>query len=112
MIIEEGSVITLGNGAEYILAHEIGELDGFEGKYYFSVGVTQNNKLNIDDITFLQIRDTENGPVAKNLEKTSQIYQMLACLEITKILIESLPSYKNKLATEFKRIEEFEESSN
>lgn len=112
MIIEEGSVITLGNGAEYILAHEIGELDGFEGKYYFSVGVTPNNKLNIDDITFLQIRDTENGPVAKNLEKTSQIYQMLACLEITKILIESLPSYKNKLATEFKRIEEFEESSN
>lgn len=112
MIIEEGSVITLGNGAEYILAHEIGELDGFEGKYYFSVGVTQNNKLNIDDITFLQIRDTEKGPIAKNLEKNSDEYKMLACLEITKILIESLPNYKNKLANEIQRIEELEESSN
>ena len=112
MIIEEGSVITLGNGAEYILAHEIGELEGLEGKYYFSVGITQNDKLNIDDITFLQIRETENGPIAKNLEKTSEIYQMLACLEITKILIESLPGYKNKLANEFKKVEQLQESSN
>lgn len=111
MIIEEGSVITLGNDAEYILAHDLGEIDGYEGKFFFSVGVTKNNKLNIDDITFLQIRDTEEGPVAKNLEKNSEIYALLSCLEITNMLIESLPGYKDKFVSDFKRIEALEESS-
>lgn len=111
MIIEEGSVITLGNDAEYILAHDLGEMDGYEGKFFFSVGITKNDKLNIDDITFLQIRETEEGPIAKNLEKNSEIYAMLSCLEITNILIENLPGYKDKFASEFKKLEALEESS-
>ena len=109
MIIEEGSVITLGNGAEYILVHNLGEVDGFEGKFFFSVGVTPNEKLNVDDITFLQIRDTENGPIAKNLEKNSEIYSLLSCLEITDMLIENLPGYKDKFVNEFIKMGGLEE---
>lgn len=111
MIIEEGSVITLGNDAEYILLHDLGEMDGYDGKFFFSVGVTKNDKLNIDDITFLQIRNTENGPTARNLEKNTEAYAMLSCLEITSILIDSLPGYKDKFVSEFKKIEALEESS-
>ena len=42
MIIEEGTVLILGNGARYYLVHEIGELEGYEGEYYFAVGVKEN----------------------------------------------------------------------
>ncbi len=111
MIIEEGTVLILGNGARYYLAHEIGELEGYEGEYYFAVGVTPNEKLNVDDIVFLQIKDTENGKTAKRIEKNTEIYSVLACLEITKVLIDSIPGYRDRLISDIEKIEALEESS-
>ncbi len=111
MIIEEGTVLILGNGARYYLAHEIGELEGYEGEYYFSVGVTPNEKLNVDDIVFLQIKDTENGKTAKRIEENTEIYSVLACLEITKMLLDSIPGYRDRLISDIEKIEKLEESS-
>ena len=111
MIIEEGTVLILGNGARYYLVHEIGELEGYEGEYYFAVGVTQNEKLNIDDIVFLQIKDTENGKTAKRLAEDTEIYSVLSCLEITKVLIDTIPGYKDRLIKDIEKIERLEESS-
>ena len=112
MIIEEGTVIILENGARYYLAHEIGELDDIEGKFYFSVGVLEDERININDITFLQITEDEEGIIATNLEKTSPIYGALACLEVTKVLMDNIPGYKDKLISELERIDMLEESSN
>lgn len=111
MIIEEGTVLILGNGARYYLIHEIGELEGYEGKYYFAVGVTENEKLNIDDIVFLQIKDNEKGKIAKRIAEDTEIYSILACLEITKVLIDTLPGYKDKFISDLEKIETLEESS-
>jgi hypothetical protein len=111
MIIEEGTVLILGNGARYYLIHEIGELEGYEGEYYFAIGVTENEKVNVDDIVFLQIRQTENGPIAKRLAENTEIYSVLSCLEITKVLIDTIPGYKDKLITDLEKIERIEESS-
>ena len=111
MIIEEGTVLILGNGARYYLVHEIGELEGYEGEYYFAVGVTENEKLNIDDIVFLQIKDTENGKTAKRLAENTEIYSVLSCLEITKVLIDTIPGYKDRLIKDIEKIEKLEESS-
>ena len=112
MIIEEGTVLILGNGARYYLVHEIGELEGYEGEYYFAVGVTQNEKLNVDDIIFLQIKDTEKGKTAKRIAENTEIYSVLACLEITKVLIDTLPGYKDKLISDLEKVDALEESSN
>lgn len=111
MIIEEGTVLILGNGARYYLVHEIGELEGYEGEYYFAVGVTENEKLNVDDIIFLQIKDTENGKTAKRIAENTEIYSVLACLEITKVLLDTIPGYKDRLITDLEKIEKIEESS-
>ena len=111
MIIEEGTVLILGNGARYYLAHEIGELEGYEGEYYFAVGVTKNEKLNVDDIVFLQIKDTEKGKTAKRIEENTEIYSVLSCLEITKVLMDTIPGYKDKLIRDINRIEKLEQSS-
>lgn len=111
MIIEEGTVLILGNGARYYLAHEIGELEGYEGEYYFAIGVTQNEKFNIDDIVFLEIKETENGKTAKRVKENTEIYSVLSCLETIKVLIDSIPGYKDKLITDIERIEKLEESS-
>lgn len=111
MIIEEETVLILGNGARYYLVHEIGELEGYEGEYYFAVGVTENEKLNIDDIVFLQIKDTENGKTAKRLEENTEIYSVLSCLEITKVLMDTIPGYKDRLIKDIEKIERLEESS-
>ena len=111
MIIEEGTVLILGNGARYYLVHEIGELEGYEGEYYFAAGVTEDEKLNVDDIVFLQIRKTENGTIAKRLEENTEIYSVLSCLEITKVLIDTIPGYKDSLIKDIEKIERLEESS-
>ena len=111
MIIEEGTVIILGNGARYYLAHEIGELEDFEGKYYFSVGVLPNDKLNANDITFLQVLETDQGPTATKLEKNTELYSALTCLEVTKVLMDTVPGYKDKLISDLQKID-MEESSN
>lgn len=111
MIIEQGTVIILGNGARYYLAHEIGELEGYEGKYYFSVGVLPNDKLNASDITFLQVTETERGPIATKLEKNTELYSALTCLEVTKVLMDNVPGYKDKLISDLQKID-MEESSN
>lgn len=112
MIIEEGTVIILDNNARYYLAHEIGELEGYEGKYYFSVGVKENEKLNVDDIIFIKITEDEIGPLAERVKENTEIYSVLACLEITNVLMETIPGYKDKLITELEKIELLEESSN
>lgn len=111
MIIEEGTVLILGNGARYYLVHEIGELEGYEGEYYFAIGVTENEKLNVDDIIFLQIKTTENGKTAKRIEENTEIYSVLACLEITKVLLDTIPGYRDRLITDLEKIEKIEESS-
>lgn len=111
MIIEEGTVLILGNGARYYLVHEIGELEGYEGEYYFAAGVTENEKLNVDDVIFLQIKTTENGKTAKRIEENTEIYSVLSCLEITKVLLDTIPGYRDRLITDLEKIERIEESS-
>lgn len=111
MIIEEGTVLILANGARYYLVHEIGELEGYEGEYYFAAGVTENEKLNIDDVIFLQIKTTENGKTAKRIEENTEIYSVLSCLEITKVLLDTIPGYRDRLITDLEKIERIEESS-
>lgn len=112
MIIEEGTVIILDNNARYYLVHEIGELEGYEGKYYFAAGVTENEKLNADDIIFIKITEDEIGPLAERIKENTEIFSVLSCLEITKVLMETIPGYKDKLITELEKIELLEESSN
>lgn len=111
MIIEEGTVLILANGARYYLVHEIGELEGYEGEYYFAAGVTENEKLNVDDVIFLQIKTTENGKTAKRIEENTEIYSVLSCLEITKVLLDTIPGYRDRLITDLEKIERIEESS-
>lgn len=111
MIIEEGTVIILEKGARYYLAHEIGELEGYEGKYYFSVGVLPNDKLNANDITFLQIKDSDKGQIATKLEKGTELYSALTCLEVTKVLMDNVPGYKDKLISDLQKID-MQQSSN
>jgi hypothetical protein len=111
MIIEEGTVLILDNDARYYLAHEIGELEGYEGKYYFAVGVTKNEKLNADDIVFIKITEDDIGPLAERIKENTEEYSLLACLEITNVLMETVPGYRDKLITEIEKIEMLEESS-
>ena len=111
MIIKEGTVIILANTARYYLAHDIGELEGYEGRFFFAIGVTSDDKLNADDITFIRITEDEIGPIAEKLAENTEEYSVLACLEITKALIETVPGYRDRLIRDIEKIEALEESS-
>ncbi len=105
MIIEEETVIILDDGNQYFLAHEIGELEGYPNKtFYFSVGVTEDEKINIDDICFIQI-EKENGEVfATKVPENTELFQVLITLENLAVAVEENPSIKDKITEELENL--------
>lgn len=112
-MIKEGTVIILENQARYYLLHEIGKLEGYgDNIYYYAVGVTKSDKLNINDVIFLEHYQRDGKNIAKRVGQGTELYRLLSCLEATKILIDSLPGYADKLVNTIRDIDFLEESSN
>jgi len=114
MIIEEGTEITLANGGRYYLVHEIGELEGYEGNYFFAAGITKNEKINTNDIAFIRITNNDGKTMAKKIGKNNEIYALLSSLEITSVLMESIPGFKDRLIADLPKLDkiaQLEESS-
>lgn len=107
MILEEGIVVNLANGGRYYLAHEIGELEGIEGKiYYFAAGVTENELVNEDDIGFLEFEKEDDGYSVTKVAEDSELYQQLTYLEAVSTALETVPGFQNKLEEALKNDEE------
>ncbi len=105
MIIEEETVIILDDGNQYYLAHEIGELEGFPNKtFYFSVGITEDEKINIDDVCFIQI-EKENGDIyATKVPQDSEEFDILVTLETLVTAVEEDPTIKDKITEELDKL--------
>lgn len=106
MIIEEGTVINLDDGNRYFLVHEIGEVEGYPNKtYYFSSGVTENDKINTNDICFIEIEKEGSNVYATKVRKNTELYDILATLESISIASDADPSTKNKITEELEKYE-------
>lgn len=106
MIIEEGTVLILEEDYRYMLLHEIGELEGYPNRtYYFGAGVTKNDKINLDDVCFLEIEKDEEGYTAMKVEKGTELYETLAVLETIDSAVDIDPTQKDKIAAELEKYE-------
>ena len=107
MIIEEETTIILDNGVRYLLLEELGEIDGYPGKtYYYAAGITKNDKINTNDICFVEIEKENNEVYATKVKKDSELYEILASLEAVSLAIEENPKLISELE---QRIEELSE---
>lgn len=107
MIIEEGTVIMLDDNNRYLLVHEIGDIEGYPNKiYYFAAGVTINDKINTDDICFIEIEKEGQDIYATKVRKNTEIYDILATLESISIATDADPSLKEKVTDYLERLEE------
>lgn len=106
MIIEEGTVLILEGNYRYLLVHEIGELEGHPNKmYYFGAGVTDDEKINIDDVCFIEIEKDEQGYTAMKVEKNTELYDTLAVLESISAATDIDPTLENKIVDELEKYE-------
>lgn len=107
MIIEEGTVIILDDSNRYLLVHEIGEIEGYPNKnYYFAAGVTKNDKINTDDICFIEIEKEGQDIYATKVRKNTELYDILATVESISIATDADPSLKGKITEELEKLEE------
>lgn len=106
MIIEEGTVIILDDGNRYFLAHEIGEIEGYPNKmYYFASGVTENDKINTNDICFIEIERDNEGYFATKVKRNTEIYDILNSLEALSTLAEVNPMLKDAITKYIEKLE-------
>ena len=104
MIIEEGSVITLEGDERYFLADEIGEIDEYPGStFYFGTGVTKENKLNSNEICFIEIEKDDKGYFATKVENGTKKYDILTTLETLSLTAISHPELKDKITKELEK---------
>lgn len=98
MIIEEGTVITLDDNNRYFLVHEIGELDGYPNKtYYFSAGVTPDEKINTNDICYIEIEKDGNDIFATKVVKNTELHDLLITIHSITSAAEENPAIKDKI---------------
>ena len=107
MIIEEGTVIVLDEGFKYFLADEIGEIEGYPNKtYYFATGVTENEKINTEDICFIEIEKDGENIYATKVAKDSELFEILSGYEVLTVTALEHPSLKNQITNEFEEEQE------
>lgn len=98
IVLEEGRIITLENNGKYFLATDIGELEENSGKkYFFAVGVTQDYKIDLDDIIFIETYKENENYIAEKVDENSELYATLAQLQVTKEAILNVPGFAEKL---------------
>lgn len=98
MIIEEGTVIILEEGFRYLLIEEIGELKEYPNKtYYFAAGITKNDKINTDDICFIEIEKDGDDIYSTKIAKDSELYETLSAYEVLTLAAIQDPTLKNEI---------------
>lgn len=98
MIIEEGTVIILDGGYRYYLVEEIGQLDEYPNKtYYFAAGITNNDKINTNDICFIEIEKEGKEIYATKVDENSDVYETLSAFEVLSIAVAKNPTLKDSI---------------
>ena len=106
MIIEEGKVITLENNNQYFILTDIGELDDLPGyKYYFAIGVTPEETVDIDDLVFFQTEYIDGNYIVEEVDEDSESYKRLSLLQTVISASEMIPGYEEKLNKMLENIE-------
>jgi len=103
--MKEKRIITLSNGGKYLLLHDMGELEGFEGrKFFFAIGVTPDYDLDREDVIFLSTYQLNGKDMVQRVSESSKEYQTLSLLEVVSTAMENIPNYKAQLEEELEKL--------
>lgn len=106
-MMQEKKVITLSNDGKYLLLHDLGEMDGFEGqKFFYAVGVTPDYELDPEDFVFLSTYKRDGQDIVKKVSENTELYKTLSLLEVVSVAMDNIPGYQKQLEEELSKMEQ------
>lgn len=106
-MMQEKKVITLSNNGKYLLLHDLGELDGFEGqKFFYAVVVTPDYEIDKDDFIFISTYKKNNQDIVKKVSENTDLYKTLSLLEVVSVAMDNIPGYQKQLEEELAKLEQ------
>lgn len=102
MILEEGTIITLEDNFEYIIVQELEKIEEYpENKYYFAAGITEDEKIKLNDLIFLRVEREEEDYFASKVDEKSEEFEFLITTTVLNAILEEHPELEEPLIAAF-----------
>lgn len=101
MILEEGTIITLEDGFEYVIIQDLGEIETYPGnKYYFAAGITADETIKMNDIIFLRVEREDEDYFASKVDEKTEEFAVLISATVLNAIIEEHPEFEETIYKE------------
>lgn len=95
-MMKEENIITLDNGARYLLLHDLDEIDG--KRFFYAVGITPDDDIDSEDSLFFEVFEEDGETSVEKVDPESEVYKTLLTIELVDASLEAdVPGVKEQV---------------